>query len=283
MNGAAQRPRPDGVAAYHSAMPAIPHGIDALLFDMDGVLTDTARLHAAAWKQTFDEYLAGSRPEHRLDDRPGDRDRPGSGRPGMAGPDPRRPFALPEDYHRYVDGRPRYDGVRTFLASRGITLEEPEVVALGDRKNELLQARLASDGVELYPDAEAFLRAARAAGYRTALVSSSKNARAIVGAAGVLDLFDAIVDGTSLEPRGLRGKPAPDSFAAAAGDVGSDVAGAAVLEDAVAGVAAGRDGGFGLVVGVDRHDDPQPLLDGGADVVVSALTDLTLDGGPAHA
>jgi beta-phosphoglucomutase family hydrolase len=248
-------------------MPAIPHGIDALLFDMDGVLTDTARLHAAAWKQTFDEFLSGSRPEHR----PGD------------GPDPHRPFALPEDYHRYVDGRPRYDGVRTFLASRGITLEEPDVVALGDRKNELLQARLAGDGVELYPDAGAFLRAARDAGYRTALVSSSKNARAIVSAAGVLDLFDAVVDGTSLEPRGLRGKPAPDSFVAAAGDVGSEVARAAVLEDAVAGVAAGREGGFGLVVGVDRHDDPQPLLDGGADVVVSALTDLTLAGGPADA
>lgn len=267
MNGAAQRPRPAGAAAYHSTMPAIPHGIDALLFDMDGVLTDTARLHAAAWKQTFDEFLSRARPEQA----------------GGDDPDPRRPFALPEDYHRYVDGRPRYDGVRTFLASRGITLDEPDVVALGDRKNELLQARLAGDGVELYPDAGAFLRAARDAGYRTALVSSSKNARAIVSAAGVLDLFDAVVDGTSLEPRGLRGKPAPDSFVAAAGDVGSEVARAAVLEDAVAGVAAGREGGFGLVVGVDRHDDPQPLLDGGADVVVSALTDLTLAGGPADA
>jgi beta-phosphoglucomutase family hydrolase len=239
-------------------MASIPPGITAFLFDMDGVLTDTARVHSAAWKQMFDEEL------RRVSDETGT---------------PFQPFDVAADYHAFVDGKPRYDGVRAFLASRGIERpddgDEHSVTALGDRKNALVQERIREGGVDVYPDALTFLHAVRERGHGTALVSSSANARAIVAAAGLDGLFDSVVDGTSLAPRGLRGKPAPDSFVAAAEDLGATVAQAAVVEDAIAGVVAGRDGGFGLVVGVDRHGDPQPLLDGGADVVVPALTDLT--------
>lgn len=257
-----------GDASYHAPMPTIPRGIDAFLFDMDGVLTDTARVHAAAWKQTFDEELERLAREQ--------------GAPFV-------PFDLRTDYERYVDGRPRYDGVRAFLASRGIERADvadprgPSVHELGDRKNVLLQQRLRTDGVDVHEDCVTLIRALRARGHGTALVSSSANARTILEVAGVRDLFDVVVDGTSLAPRGLRGKPAPDSFVAAAGDLGAPVARAAVLEDAVAGVAAGRAGGFGLVVGVARHGEVDQLLASGADVVVERLTDLELEGDPEHA
>lgn len=253
------RPSPGahGGGPYHPPMPSIPPGITAFLFDMDGVLTDTARVHSAAWKQMFDEELRRISDETAV---------------------PFQEFDVAADYHAFVDGKPRYDGVRAFLASRGIERQdeggEHSVVALGDRKNELVQEKIRTDGVDVYPDALAFLHAVRERGHGTALVSSSANAQAIIEAAGLTGLFDSVVDGTSLGPRGLRGKPAPDSFVAAAADLGASVEQAAVVEDAIAGVAAGRDGGFGLVIGVDRHENPQPLLDGGAHVVVSALTHL---------
>jgi len=245
-------------------------GLRAFLFDLDGVITRTAVLHAAAWKQMFDAFLST-------------REAGGSG----AGEGHQEPFS-DADYQRYVDGRPRFDGVRTFLASRGITLPEgddddpPEAVTvhgLGNRKNELVLAAIRRGDVAVYEGSVRFLHAVRDAGLRTAVVSSSANTVDVLAAVGLTDLFDARVDGVVAQQRGLPGKPAPDTFVAAAHDLGCTPAQAVVLEDALAGVESGRAGGFALVIGVDRSDagddaHGEALRAHGADVVVRDLAEL---------
>lgn len=236
--------------------------MSACLFDLDGVLTQTAKVHNAAWKQTFDAFLA---------------------RRAAATGEPFRPFDPGPDYNRYVDGRPRADGVRSFLASRGVVLPEgspddpPEadtVNGVGNRKNVVLLERIHHDGVEVYPGSVTYLRAAVAAGLRRAVVSASRNCRAVVAAAGLEPLLEARVDGLVARAEGLRGKPHPDTFLAGAKLLGVDPANAAVFEDALAGVAAGRAGGFGYVVGVDRVGQADELRAHGADIVVTDLSDL---------
>jgi beta-phosphoglucomutase family hydrolase len=240
----------------------LPGGIRACLFDLDGVLTQTARVHAAAWKEMFDAYLQ----EHAKR----------SGETFV-------PFDPVADYDRYVDGKPRYDGVRSFLASRGIELPEGDandppsaetVHGLGNRKNDLVLALLKRDGVEAYEGSVRYVRAVREAGLHTAVVSASANCKDVLEAAGIEDLFEVRIDGIVVEQRHLRGKPAPDTFLAAAKEVGVQAAEAAVFEDALAGVEAGRAGNFGFVVGVDRTGQREALLEHGADVVVSDLADL---------
>jgi beta-phosphoglucomutase family hydrolase len=237
--------------------PRLPSAITACLFDLDGVLTQTAKVHAAAWKEMFDGFL-----------------RERSTRSGEAFV----PFDAVSDYDEYVDGKPREDGVRAFLASRGITLPEvgkgETVRSLGDRKNDLVLDLLARDGVEAYDGSIRFVRAAKAAGLRRAVVSSSRNCRQVLEAAGIADLFEARIDGIVAEREHLHGKPAPDTFLAGARALDVDPSAAAVFEDALAGVAAGRAGNFGLVVGVDRVGQSDALRTHGADIVVSDLAEL---------
>ncbi|MEU6539237.1 beta-phosphoglucomutase family hydrolase [Streptomyces sp. NPDC047000] len=242
----------------------LPDDILACLFDLDGVVTRTAAVHAAAWKEMFDAYLE-------------DRD----------GPD-FRPFDAGDDYDRYVDGRPRADGVRTFLTSRGIDLPEgapddpPDaatVHGLGNRKNVLLLERIRTHGVEVYEGTLRYIDAVRAKGLRTAVVSSSANTLDVLRATGTEDLFDVRVDGVVAAERKLPGKPRPDTFLAAARDLGVDPARAAVFEDAQAGMDAGRSGHFGYVVGIDRVGQTAALYAHGADIVVKDLADLAGAGG----
>jgi beta-phosphoglucomutase family hydrolase len=242
-------------------MLGLPTGIGACLFDLDGVLTQTAKVHAAAWKEMFDAYLA-ERSERRGE--------------------PLVPFDVIHDYDEYVDGKPREDGVRSFLESRGIVLPEGEpddpptaetVSGLGNRKNELV-LDLLRQGVDVYEGSVRYVRAARDAGLRRAVVTSSKNASEVLEAAGIDDLFDARIDGVVAQREHLKGKPAPDTFLAAARELGVQPARAAVFEDALAGVAAGRAGEFGLVVGVDRVGQADALRAHGADIVVSDLGEL---------
>jgi beta-phosphoglucomutase family hydrolase len=239
----------------------LPDGIRAGLFDLDGVLTRTAVVHAAAWKEMFDDFLRRRAAE--------------TGEPFL-------PFDAHADYDRYVDGRKRADGVRAFLASRGIQLPEgspddPPAAAtvhgLGNRKNELVLAKLAH-GVDVYPGSVRYVEALRDAGLGRAVVSSSANTKAVLEVTGLDTLFDVVVDGVVAERDGLAGKPAPDTFLAAAGALGVAPADAAVFEDALAGVEAGRAGGFGLVVGVDRVGQAEELRRHGADIVVTDLADL---------
>lgn len=229
---------------------------DAALFDLDGVLTPTATVHMAAWAEMFNDYLAGR--------------------------DGQRPYT-DEDYYAYVDGKPRYDGVRSFLASRGIELPEGEpsdspevetVCGLGNRKNDAFNAVLERDGVEPYPGSVRLLDALAAKGARLAVVSSSQNAPAVLAAAGIAERFPVVVDGAVAAAEGLPGKPAPDTFVAAADRLGVTRERSVVLEDAESGVAAGRAGGFGLVVGVDRGAGADTLTARGADVVVDDLEEL---------
>jgi beta-phosphoglucomutase family hydrolase len=236
--------------------------VTACLFDLDGVLTQTAKVHNAAWAETFDTFL---------------RQR------SAATGEPFRPFDPGPDYNRYVDGKPRADGVRSFLASRGISLPEgtaddpPEadtVNGVGNRKNVILLKRLRTDGVEVYEGSVRYLEAAARAGLRRAVVSASANCRAVVEAAGLDRLLEARVDGVIARERGLRGKPYPDTFLAGAELLGARPANAAVFEDALAGVAAGRAGDFGYVVGVDRVGQADELRAHGADVVVTDLAEL---------
>jgi beta-phosphoglucomutase family hydrolase len=231
----------------------LPAPIRACLFDLDGVLTDTARVHAAAWKEMFDAFLR----EHA--DQTGE---------------PFVPFDPVQDYDEYVDGKPRYDGVRSFLASRGIELPEARVRALGDRKNELVQALIERDGVEAYEGSVRYVRAVREAGLRRAVVSSSANTREVLEAAAIADLFEVRIDGIVAVEEHLKGKPAPDTFLAGARKLGVEPAEAAVFEDALAGVAAGRAGSFGFVVGVDRVGQAEGLRAHGADIVVTDLAEL---------
>lgn len=225
-------------------MLGLPDAVAGCLFDLDGVLTRTAAVHAAAWKQAFDEFL-------------GDQS-----------------FDKVLDYDRYVDGRPREDGIRTFLASRGITVSDEKVRELGERKNHLLQRMLADEGVEVFEGSVRYVRAARAAGMSTAVVSSSANTAQVLAAAGIADLFDARVDGKTAEEQGLAGKPAPDTFLAGARALRVPPSRAAVFEDALAGVEAGRAGHFACVVGVDRVGQADALREHGADVVVQDLGEL---------
>ncbi|HWM39038.1 MAG TPA: beta-phosphoglucomutase family hydrolase [Streptomyces sp.] len=240
----------------------LPQGIRACLFDLDGVLTKTAVVHAAAWKEMFDDFL---------------RRRDGDGPSGSC-----RPFD-DDDYDEYVDGRPRADGVRTFLASRGIELPEGSaddppgaetVHGLGNRKNELLLAKIRKDGVEAYPGSLRYLQAVREAGLRTAVVSSSANCRDIITSVGIEHMFDVRIDGVVAAERKLPGKPEPDTFLAAAHDLGVQASGSAVFEDALAGMDAGRAGHFGYVVGVDRTGQADALRRHGADTVVQDLAEL---------
>ncbi|MFE0515221.1 beta-phosphoglucomutase family hydrolase [Streptomyces sp. NPDC058964] len=243
-------------------MLGLPDHVRACLFDLDGVLTQTAKVHAAAWKEMFDSYLR-ERAEHE-------------GTEFV-------PFDAVGDYDEYVDGRPREDGVRTFLASRGVHLPEgspddpPEaetVNGLGTRKNILVLRRIREDGVEPYEGSVGFVHAVREAGMRCAVVSSSANCRDVLAAAGIEDLFDERIDGVVARDRDLRGKPAPDTYLEAARALGVQADEAAVFEDALAGVEAGRAGRFGVVVGVDRVGQAEQLRAHGADVVVRDLAEL---------
>jgi beta-phosphoglucomutase family hydrolase len=243
----------------------LPREISACLFDLDGVLTKTAKVHARAWKQMFDDFLRAR------SDRTGE---------------PFVPFDAASDYDHYVDGLPRLDGVRTFLESRGIALPmgsstDPPgaetVHALGERKNDLVLQLIAADGVEPYAGSVRFVEAAREHGLGRAVVSSSTNARDVLGAAGIEHLFDARIDGVVAERDGLPGKPAPDTFLAGARALDVEPAQAAVFEDALAGVEAGRAGAFGWVVGVDRTGQAEALSDRGADIVVPDLAELLED------
>jgi beta-phosphoglucomutase family hydrolase len=240
----------------------LPDPISTCLFDLDGVLTQTAKIHARAWKEMFDGFL-----------------REWAERTG----EPFHPFDRPTDYDEYVDGKPRLDGVRSFLESRGIRLpmgspsDPPEaetVHGLGTRKNELVLELIRQQGVEPYEGSVAFVEAARDQGLRRAVVSSSTNAHDVLVAAGIDHLFEALIDGTVAERENLAGKPAPDTFLAGARTLGAEPAEATVFEDALAGVEAGRAGAFGWVVGVDRSGQADALRRRGADVVVQDLAEL---------
>lgn len=242
--------------------PQLPDEITACLFDMDGVLTRTATVHAKAWAEAFDALLQQRAKQQGT---------------------PFTPFDAHGDYTAYVDGKPRADGVRDFLASRDITLPEgapddpPEaetVNGVGNAKNVQLLEVLKRDGVPVFDSSVAFVRAVRAAGLRTAVVSSSANTVAMLTSAGILDLFSERVDGTTIAAEHVKGKPAPDTFLLAAERLGVEAAACAVFEDALAGVQAGRAGHFGLVVGVNRADQADALREHGADVVVDDLAEL---------
>ncbi|MFT7838521.1 beta-phosphoglucomutase family hydrolase [Saccharothrix sp. BKS2] len=233
----------------------LPDAITACLFDLDGVLTSTAVLHRRAWRRTFDDFLV---------------------------PRGQEPFTE-LDYVRFVDGRPRYDGVREFLASRGVTLPEgapddpPDadtVHGVGNRKNELLEEVIRQEGVAPYPGTVRYLEAAAALGLDIGVVTSSANARRVLDAADLSRFARSLVDGVVISRDGLRGKPAPDSFLVGARELGVAPEHAAVFEDALAGVRAGRAGGFGYVVGVDRAGQRDALLEHGADVVVDDVAEL---------
>lgn len=238
---------------------------DALLFDLDGVVTQSMKIHAAAWKLLFDSYLRGL---------------------------PRKDgeevilFDKDTDYRAYVDGKTRYEGVQSFLQSRRISLpvgepsDEPSwetVCGLGNKKNQYFQKQLSRQPVEVYGSSVLLIRKARGMGIKTAVVSSSRNCKRIVDSVGIAELFETRVDGIEVERLGLKGKPAPDMFIEAARRLEVKPARAVVFEDAISGVQAGRAGGFGLVVGVDRTGHPQDLRHHGADIVVGDLAELTLE------
>ena len=224
---------------------------DAVLLDLDGVITPTAEVHMRAWADMFNAFL-GSYDGAAAD---------------------RAPYT-DADYFAHVDGKPRYDGVRDFLTSRGIELPEERVRELGDRKNEAFNAVLARDGVEAYPGSVALLDHLRELGMPLGVVSSSANAPAVLEAAGLADRFGTVVSGAVATELGLPGKPEPDTFVHAARELGADVARSVVFEDAVSGVRAGAAGGFALVVGVDRGAGVETLTGAGADLVVADLAEL---------
>jgi beta-phosphoglucomutase family hydrolase len=240
----------------------LPRTVGACLFDLDGVLTDTASVHAEAWKEMFDVFL-----------------RERATREGAAFVS----FDPVGDYEEHIDGKQRFDGVRSFLASRGIELPEGSrddpadaetIGGLGNQKNQLVLGMIDRRGVHAYQGSVRFVRAARDAGLRRAVVSASANCRKVLEAAGITDLFEARVDGVVAEQKQLQGKPAPDMFLYAARILGVHPEEAAVFEDALAGVAAGRAGRFGFVIGVDRVGQADALRAHGADIVVSDLAEL---------
>ena len=242
-------------------MLGLPDGVTTCLFDLDGVLTDTASVHQVAWKDMFDAFLSAR-----------------AGADGSAFV----PFT-PRDYEAYVDGKPRLDGVRDFLASRGIVLPEggiggsPEddtVTGLGLRKNAMVLRRIREDGVDVFDGSRRYLEAAVEAGLRRAVVSSSANAGEVLAAAGLDSMIEVRVDGVTIREEHLNGKPSPDTFLTAASRLGVVPAECAVFEDALSGVAAGRAGGFGVVVGVDRVGQAEQLRASGADLVVEDLAEL---------
>ena len=235
---------------------------DAVLFDLDGVITDTAKLHATCWKQMFDEYL-----QKRATQRS----------------EAFRPFDVANDYRLYVDGKPRFDGVRDFLASRGIRLPEgspddpPQldtVGGLGNRKNDLVNEVIHAKGVEPYPGSVKLIQRLRRDGFKIAVVTSSQNCGTVLKAAKLDALFEARVDGNMMRAQNLAGKPAPDTYLAAAKLLGAEPARSIVIEDAIVGVEAGRTGKFGLVVGVARKGNAEELRQHGAQVVVNDLGEL---------
>lgn len=232
------------------------------MFDLDGVLTDTAAVHAAAWKEMFDEFLHAYAQEQGI---------------------PFVPFDARQEYDAYVDGKPRANGVRDFLTARGIKLpdgtpEDPPtamtVNGLGNRKNVALQRRIRTEGVHVFEGSRRYLQAVAQAGLRRAVVSSSANTREVLDVTGLAQYVEQVVDGVTIRTEGLRGKPAPDTFLAAAKGFGIDPSEAAVFEDALAGVSAGRSGHFGHVIGVDRVGQADELKIHGADVVVRDLAEL---------
>lgn len=240
-------------------------GFEAVIFDTDGVLTDTAVVHAAAWQRLFDEFLAW---------------RAAAGEPAQA------PFDPVGEYLALVDGKPRYDGVRSVLVARGIALPEGDpgdepgtetVCGLGNAKDAYFHERVRADGVHAFADARRLLDRLEAAGRRSAVVSASRNAREVLATAGLLDRFTVVVDGVDSDRLGLAGKPDPALFLAAAEGLGVPPHAAVVVEDAVAGVEAGRRGGFGLVVGVDRVGQAERLHDAGAHLVLPDLDHLHVD------
>jgi alpha,alpha-trehalase len=235
---------------------------DAVLFDLDGVLTATANVHAACWKRLFDAFL-----QDRAD----------------LTSEPFEPFDLSADYLPYVDGKPRYDGVQGFLEARGIALEfgspsdppgDTSMCALGNRKDAFFDDELQKQGVDVYDGSTAFTRAVRSSGLKTAVVTSSRHGTSVIEQTGLSALFDCIVDGRTSDDLGLMGKPAPDIFLTAAHRLDVQPSRSVVVEDAIAGVQAGRAGGFGLVIGVDRKGDPDPLKANGANLVVGDLAEL---------
>ena len=247
-----------------SAKPRLDE-LDAVIFDMDGVVTDTAVVHAAAWKRLFDEYL-----QERAET---------EGHEFV-------PFDDHSDYERHVDGKNRYDGVRSFLESRGISLAEGDpddpagvdsVKALGNRKDEYFLEHIRAKGVVVYDSTVTLIRRLLDKGTRTAVVTASRNASEVLSASGLTGLFEEKVDGVVAAELGLPGKPRPDTFLEAARRLGVDPGRAAVVEDALSGVAAGRAGNFGLVVGVARRGQIQALMEAGADVVVEDLAELDDD------
>ena len=251
-----------GTTPHMGATLGLPEEVLACLFDLDGVLTDTASVHRKAWKEMFDAYLSARA------ERTGDR---------------YVPFDADADYFTYVDGKKRDDGVRSFLDSRGITLPDGDqddevdaetVQGLGSRKNALFNQTLRSDGVEVFEGSRRYLDAVSAAGLRVAVVSSSSNTRDVLEVTGLDKYVQVRVDGVTLREEGIAGKPAPDSFLRAAELLETSADQAAVFEDAIAGVAAGHAGKFGVVVGVDRADHAEELRRNGADVVVADLAEL---------
>jgi beta-phosphoglucomutase family hydrolase len=259
-----RRGKQDQVSASQEKHLVSPSEYRAWLFDLDGVITDTASVHAAAWKRTFDGYL---KEVYKREGRPFE------------------PFEIDPDYYRYVDGKPRYAGVDSFLRSRGIIVDwgnpndppgRESVCGLGNRKNELFNAVLSLRGVEMFESSVALVQELRTRGGRVAVVTSSKNCEAVLEAAGIQDLFEARVDGNVAAEKKLAGKPAPETYEEAACMLETLPEQAVVIEDAISGVQAGRRGGFGLVIGVARGDDPEVLRQNGADVVVRDLAELSL-------
>jgi beta-phosphoglucomutase family hydrolase len=243
-------------------MLGLPDGVTACLFDLDGVLTQTAKVHAQAWKSMFDDFLREWASTH--------------GQEFV-------PFDPVGDYDEYVDGKPRYEGVRSFLSSRAIELPQGTPAdppsaqtndGLGNRKNELVLKLIHDQGVQPYEGSVRYVHAAIDAGLRRAVVSSSTNCKDVLRAAGILDLFEQIVDGVVADRERLKGKPAPDTFLAGAKALGVEPRAAVVFEDALAGVQAGHAGKFGFVVGVDRVGQADALREHGADVVVKDLAEL---------
>lgn len=237
---------------------------DAVLFDLDGVITNTAKMHATCWKKMFDEYLKK--------------------RSAKTG-EPLRPFNIVTDYTLHVDGKPRFDGVRDFLLSRGIQLPEgthddppwkETVCGLGNHKNELIEAFLETEDVEVYEGTLAFLKYVRGEGIKTAVVTSSQNCKAVLNAVGIRDIFEVEVDGNTIVHQQLAGKPAPDSFLKAAEMLDVQPTRAVVVEDAIVGVQAGAKGGFGLVIGVARKGNAAELQKHGAHIVVDDLGEFLL-------